>query len=132
MRPLSKLLTKSLETVRALLREQCLRNSMDFPDKLKENLCLFDKLFSEFELSYVSAMVPVKTALEYSHQQDIIVLFSETLQRALHLGLLSQDLVDTCDPALMFTIPRQSELFSHSFLNCFAICKSCNPICNDH
>ena len=106
MRPLAKSLTKSLETVRALLREQCLRNSMDFSDRLKENLVLFDRLFAEFELSYVSAMVPVKTALEYNHQQDIIVLFSETLQRALSLGLLSQDLIDTCDPALMFTIPR--------------------------
>ncbi|XP_057375013.1 lateral signaling target protein 2 homolog [Daphnia carinata] len=106
MRPLAKALAKSLETVREQLREQCLRNSMEFPDKLRESLCLFDRLFAEFELSYVSAMVPVKTALEYNHQQDIIVLFSETLQRALSLGLLSQDMVDACDPALMFTIPR--------------------------
>ena len=106
MRPLAKALAKSLETVREQLREQCLRNSLEFPDKLRESLSLFDRLFAEFELSYVSAMVPVKTALEYNHQQDIIVLFSETLQRALSLGLLSQDLVDTCDPALMFTIPR--------------------------
>lgn len=130
MRPLAKALAKSLETVRELLREQCLRNSMDFSDKLRENLGLFDRLFAEFELCYVSAMVPVKTALEYNHQviyrvsrgtlicsgdclnfgyqlqQDIIVLFSETLQRALSLGLLSQDMVDACDPALMFTIPR--------------------------
>ncbi|KAI9554213.1 hypothetical protein GHT06_019485 [Daphnia sinensis] len=106
MRPLAKALAKSLETVREQLREQCLRNSMEFPDKLRDSLCLFDRLFAEFELSYVSAMVPVKTALEYNHQQDIIVLFSETLQRALSLGLLSQDLVDACDPALMFTIPR--------------------------
>lgn len=28
------------------------------------------------------------------------------LSRALHLSLLSQDQVDSCDPALMFTIPR--------------------------
>ena len=106
MRPLAKALAKSLEAVREQLREQCLRNTMDFSDKLKESLGLFDRLFAEFELSYVSAMVPVKSALEYNHQQDIIVLFSETLQRALSLGLLAQDLVDTCDPALMFTIPR--------------------------
>ena len=107
MRPLAKALTRSLESVRELLREQCLRgNTTDLPDRLKENLALFDRLFAEFELSYVSAMVPVKTALEYNHQQDIIVLFSETLQRALALGLLGQDMVDACDPALMFTIPR--------------------------
>lgn len=43
---------------------------------------------------------------DFSLQQDIIVLFSETLQRALGLGLLTQDMVDSCDPALMFTIPR--------------------------
>ncbi len=81
--------------MRELLREQCLRGHhqqapQELPAKLKEALAVFDRLFAEFELSYVSAMVPVKTALEYNHQQDIVVLFSETLQRALRLRLLSQ------------------------------------------
>lgn len=41
----------------------------------------FDEVFAEFELSYVSAMVPVKTALEYDTLQDVIVMFCETLER---------------------------------------------------
>ncbi|ODM98278.1 Lateral signaling target protein 2, partial [Orchesella cincta] len=106
MRPLAKALTKSLENVRNLLREQCFRNPPEFTEKICESLKILDRLFAEFELSYVSAMVPVKSVREYEAQQAITVLFSETLQRALNLGLLSQDQVDSCDPALMFTIPR--------------------------
>ncbi|OXA38085.1 Lateral signaling target protein 2 [Folsomia candida] len=106
MRPLAKALTKSLENVRNLLREQCFRNPPEFTEKICESLKILDRLFAEFELSYVSAMVPVKSVIEYEAQQAITVLFSETLQRALKLGLLSQDQVDSCDPALMFTIPR--------------------------
>nr|XP_018906612.1 PREDICTED: lateral signaling target protein 2 homolog isoform X1 [Bemisia tabaci] len=115
MRPLAKALTKSLENVRTLLREHSLRsNSLHqlnmfnelYADRLIESLKMFDHLLAEFELCYVSAMVPVKTAHEYQLQQLVIVLFSETLQRALKLGLLSQDQIDQYDPALMLTIPR--------------------------
>ncbi|XP_022915844.1 lateral signaling target protein 2 homolog [Onthophagus taurus] len=117
MRPLAKALTKSLENVRNLLRETCLRcNQPNGPLKLNtnevvtelllESLKIFDRLFAEFELCYVSAMVPVKSTQEYELQQLIGVLFSETLQRALKMGLLTQEMVDDCDPALMFTIPR--------------------------
>lgn len=106
MRPLAKNLTKTLDNVRALLREQCLRNPRCYSEKLKESLRVFDSLFAEFELSYVSAMVPVKTVKEYDMQQDLVVLFSETLQHALNLELLTQESVDDYDPALMFTIPR--------------------------
>ena len=88
MRPLAKALTKSLENVRNLLREQCFRtnaniqtNSHLFNDKLLEALKIFDRLFADFELRYVSAMVPVKSPREYYLQQLVIVLFSETLQR---------------------------------------------------
>jgi hypothetical protein len=56
--------------------------------------------------SYVSAMVPVKTMKEYDVLQEVIVLYCETVQRALRLGLLTQDMLDDYDPALMFTIPR--------------------------
>ncbi|KAL3243488.1 hypothetical protein MRX96_020548 [Rhipicephalus microplus] len=74
--------------------------------KLKESLKTFDRLFAEFELSYVSAMVPVKSAKEYHLQQEVVVLFSETLQRAIEVRLVPQEMVETYDPALMFTIPR--------------------------
>uniref|UniRef100_A0A182MNZ1 Lateral signaling target protein 2 homolog n=1 Tax=Anopheles culicifacies TaxID=139723 RepID=A0A182MNZ1_9DIPT len=118
MRPLAKAVTKSLEIVRNRLREQCLRNNtpnsptlrLDFTDaateQLYESLKIFDRLFAEFELMYVSAMVQVKTKQEYEMQELICVLFSETLQRALKIGLLDQEQVDSYDPALMFSIPR--------------------------
>lgn len=113
MRPLAKALTKSLENVRNLLREACLRNNtpngpLRLPNNefISESLKIFDKIFAEFELRYVSAMVPVKTTQEYELQELIGVLFSETLQRALKMNLLTQEQVDDYDPALMFTIPR--------------------------
>ncbi|XP_037577135.1 lateral signaling target protein 2 homolog [Dermacentor silvarum] len=106
MRPLARALTRSLDNVRCLLREQCLRNPHEYPEKLKESLKTFDRLFAEFELSYVSAMVPVKSAKEYHLQQEVVVLFSETLQRAIEVKLVPQEMVETYDPALMFTIPR--------------------------
>ena len=56
--------------------------------------------------SYVSAMVPVKTMKEFDMLQEVTVLFCETVSRALRLGLLTQDMLDDYDPALMFTIPR--------------------------
>lgn len=54
----------------------------------------------------MGAMVPVKSTKEYEQQELVCVLFSETLQRALERGLLSQADVDNYEPALMFTIPR--------------------------
>lgn len=118
MRPLAKAVTKSLDNVRNLLRDQCLRNNtpnspilkLDFHDQttetLYESLKIFDRLFAEFELLYVSAMVQVKTKQEHEIQEMICVLFSETLQRALKLGILEQEQVDSYDPSLMFSIPR--------------------------
>lgn len=118
MRPLAKAVTKCLDNVRTLLREQCLRIktpnattlNLDVNDSFTETLCeclkIFDRLFAEFELLYVSAMVQVKSQEEHEMQELICVLFSETLQRALKIGHLSQDQVDYFDPALMFSIPR--------------------------
>ncbi|XP_059142544.1 lateral signaling target protein 2 homolog [Physella acuta] len=106
MRPLARALTKNLDSLRTILRDQCLCNIQIYTEEIKESLIIFDKLFAEFELSYVSAMVPVKTAHEYDMIQEITVLFSETVQRALKIGLLTRDMIDEYDPALMFTIPR--------------------------
>ena len=44
--------------------------------------------------------------LEYEIHQDVICLFSETLQRSLKNQLVTQDMVDQYDPSLMFAIPR--------------------------
>ncbi|KAE8628931.1 hypothetical protein XENTR_v10000293 [Xenopus tropicalis] len=106
MRPLAKDLTRSLEEVRNLIRDQALRDLNIYTEKMKESLRHFDVLFAEFELSYVSAMVPVKSPKEYYVQQEVIVLFCETVERALKLGYLTQDMIDDYEPALMFTIPR--------------------------
>lgn len=106
MRPLARALTKNLDSLRTLLREQCLRNQSIDSDRIRESLTIFDKLFAEFELSYVSTMVPVKTMKEYDLTQEITILFSETVQRALKKGLIEQETIDDYDPALMFTIPR--------------------------
>ncbi|XP_015520780.1 lateral signaling target protein 2 homolog [Neodiprion lecontei] len=115
MRPLAKALTKSLEIVRNLLRDHALKGHMNLKaqnplepslEKLIESLKIFDRLFADFELCYVGAMVPVKSTKEYEQQELVCVLFSETLQRALERGLLRQADVDNYEPALMFTIPR--------------------------
>ncbi|KAM9678345.1 lateral signaling target protein 2 homolog [Trichechus inunguis] len=106
MRPLAKELTHSLEDVRSALRDQALRDLNAYTEKMREVLRHFDVLFAEFELSYVSAMVPVKSPREYYMQQEVIVLFCETVERALDFGYLTQDMIDDYEPALMFTIPR--------------------------
>ncbi|XP_042841057.1 lateral signaling target protein 2 homolog isoform X1 [Panthera tigris] len=106
MRPLAKELTRSLEDVRGALRDQALRDLSTYTEKMREALRHFDVLFAEFELSYVSAMVPVKSPREYYVQQEVIVLFCETVERALDFGYLTQDMIDDYEPALMFTIPR--------------------------
>ncbi|KAM9842050.1 lateral signaling target protein 2 homolog isoform 1-T1 [Aulostomus maculatus] len=106
MRPLAKDLTRSLEEVRNITRDQALRDLNLYTDRMKDALRHFDSLFAEFELSYVSAMVPVKSPKEYYVQQEVIVLFCETVERALKLSYLTQDMIDDYEPALMFTIPR--------------------------
>ncbi|XP_063765665.1 lateral signaling target protein 2 homolog isoform X2 [Eleginops maclovinus] len=106
MRPLAKDLTRSLEEVRNITRDQALRDLNLYTDRIKDALRHFDSLFAEFELSYVSAMVPVKSPKEYYVQQEVVVLFCETVDRALKLGYLTQDMIDDYEPALMFTIPR--------------------------
>jgi len=106
MRPLAKAVTKSLEKVRSLLREQVLSINQDYTEKIRENLKIFDRLFADFEYNYVSCMVHVKSVKEYDLHQDLIVLFSDTLTRALKQEMVSQEVVDNYDPSLMFAIPR--------------------------
>ncbi|VDK70329.1 unnamed protein product [Litomosoides sigmodontis] len=106
IRPMARALTKHLDTLRDLLKDQSLRDPTHYSDKVKRSLKHFDQLFAEFELNYVSAMVPVKSVKEYDCQLDIAVLFSETLDRALRLGYLTQDQIDDCDPVVMIAVPR--------------------------
>ncbi|GCC21209.1 hypothetical protein chiPu_0019676 [Chiloscyllium punctatum] len=79
-----------------------------FPDEvLQEHLGVQLWFAAEVDLDgYVAAVVPIKSPEELYNQQQIIVLFCETIDRALKLGYLTQDMIDGLDPELMFTIPR--------------------------
>ncbi len=83
----------------------------------------FDQLFSSFEYEYVKAMLPIKSADEIEKQQEVIVLFSETLSRALKRGLISQDDIDDCQPRVMIAIPRLAIVTGLMQGNGSAICK---------
>ncbi|NWV37674.1 LST2 protein, partial [Grantiella picta] len=106
LRPQARNLLCSLELVRTVLREQSLSQPSSYPEPVRAVLIQFDRLFAEFELSYVSSLVAVKSPEEIYRQQEIIVLFCETVERALHLGYLTQEMIDGYEPLLMFTIPR--------------------------
>ncbi|MGH0130007.1 UNVERIFIED_CONTAM: hypothetical protein FKN15_040518 [Acipenser sinensis] len=106
LRPLAEELLHCLEGLRLLLREHSPSDSRSYPPLVKEALLQYDRVFSGFELSYISTVIPVKSAEEMQRQQEIVVLFCETVDRALKLGYLTQELIDGCDPLLMFTIPR--------------------------
>src|SRR5262249_34727126 len=83
----------------------------------------FDQLFSSFEYEYVKSMLPIKSAEEIEKQQEVIVLFSETLSKALKRGLISQEDVDDCQPKTMITIPRLAIVSGLLLGNGSAICK---------
>ncbi|XP_062443699.1 lateral signaling target protein 2 homolog [Rhea pennata] len=104
--PRARNLLCSLELVRAVLREQSLSQPGSYSEPVRAVLIQFDRLFAEFELSYVSSLVAVKSPEEIYRQQEIIVLFCETVERALRLGYLTQEMIDGYEPLLMFTIPR--------------------------
>ncbi|KAH0629923.1 hypothetical protein JD844_012414 [Phrynosoma platyrhinos] len=106
LRPLAKDLLCSLELVRMVLREQSLHQPGPYSEPIRRALIRFDMLFAEFELSYVSSLVSVKSPEEIYRQQEIVVLFCETVARALKLDYLTQDMIDGYEPQLMFTIPR--------------------------
>uniref|UniRef100_A0A3Q1F6N0 Zinc finger, FYVE domain containing 28 n=1 Tax=Acanthochromis polyacanthus TaxID=80966 RepID=A0A3Q1F6N0_9TELE len=110
MRPLAKDLTRSLEEVRNITRDQALRDLNLYTDRMKDALRHFDSLFAEFELSYVSAMVPVKSPKEYYVQQEVIVLFCETVERALKLVL------PVLPPTSLFSTENQRTCLSSSDL----------------
>ncbi|KAG9339316.1 hypothetical protein JZ751_023872 [Albula glossodonta] len=112
LRPLAERMLQCLEDVRLQLREQILADTHTYTQSLCEALLRYDSAFSQFELryltriTYVSTVIPVKSAEELQRQQEIVVLFCETVDRALKLGYLKQELIDGYEPLIMFTIPR--------------------------
>ncbi|KAG7464857.1 hypothetical protein MATL_G00170120 [Megalops atlanticus] len=106
LRPLAERMLQCLEEARLQLREQSLVDTHTYSPAVREALLHYDSAFSQFELSYVSTLIPVKSAEELQKQQEIVVLFCETVDRALKLGYLNQELIDGYEPLVMFTIPR--------------------------
>ncbi|KRZ08812.1 Lateral signaling target protein 2 -like protein, partial [Trichinella zimbabwensis] len=106
IRPLAKALSRHIDDMREILKSQSLKNPAVYPEKVKRSLHVFDHLFAEFELNYVSTMVPVKSAREYELQLELVVLFSETLLRAKARGYITDEQIETCDPTIMFSLPR--------------------------
>ncbi|MBN3302138.1 lateral signaling target protein 2 homolog [Amia ocellicauda] len=106
LRPLAEQLLQCLEHARLQLREQSLNAPHSYSPELRQALLQYDRVFSQFELSYISTVIPLKSAEELQRQQEIVVLFCETVERALKLGYLNQELIDGYEPLVMFTIPR--------------------------
>ncbi|KRY17903.1 Lateral signaling target protein 2 -like protein [Trichinella patagoniensis] len=106
IRPLAKALSRHIDDMREILKSQSLKNPAVYPEKVRRSLHVFDHLFAEFELNYVSTMVPVKSAREYELQLELVVLFSETLLRAKARGYITDEQIETCDPTIMFSLPR--------------------------
>uniref|UniRef100_A0AC35U6C9 FYVE-type domain-containing protein n=1 Tax=Rhabditophanes sp. KR3021 TaxID=114890 RepID=A0AC35U6C9_9BILA len=117
IRPLAKNLTKHLDQMREMLKDQSLRDPLYYSDKMKASLKMFDHLFAEFEFHYVSAMVPVKSEKEYDCQLDTAVLFSETLTKAIHKNYITEEQIDFCDPSVMFAIPRLAIVWGLLYYN---------------
>ncbi|KAK5983987.1 Lateral signaling target protein 2 [Trichostrongylus colubriformis] len=106
IRPLAKELTRHLDSLRDLLKDQSLRDPLIYTDAIKESLLKFDHLFAAFEFEYVSAMVPVKSVREHDAQLDVAVLFSEVVERAVAERLITKEQIDSFDPIVMICVPR--------------------------
>lgn len=74
MRPLAKDLTRSLEEVRNITRDQALRDLNNYTDRMKEALRQFDILFAEFELRYLKMCTTV--SIFASTYDDLIMMMT--------------------------------------------------------
>ncbi|XP_025018519.1 lateral signaling target protein 2 homolog [Tetranychus urticae] len=123
LRPIAKTLTVKLDQLRLELRHCCADiddNFMIYKDRIGLDLMFklqqFDRIFANFEYEYVKAMLPIKTVKEIEQQQDLMVLFSESVQSALKRGLISQDEFDECEPTVIINIPRLAII--HGLVRC--------------
>ncbi|XP_054153058.1 lateral signaling target protein 2 homolog [Oppia nitens] len=125
LRPMAKSLTTALDQLRLDLRHCC--DDLDERGNISYGMVVkleqFDQLFATFEYEYVKSMLPIKSADEIEKQQEVIVLFSETLRSALQRRLISQDDIDDCQPKAMIAIPRLAIVNGLLIGNGSAICK---------
>ncbi|XP_074602263.1 lateral signaling target protein 2 isoform X2 [Brevipalpus obovatus] len=119
LRPIAKNLTIKIDQLRLELKHFCTdleekleRIGLDLMLKLEQ----FDRIFADFEYEYVKTMMPIKSIEEIQQQQDLMVLFSETVQSALERKLLSQDEFDECEPTVIINIPRLAII--HGLVRC--------------
>ncbi|XP_075065269.1 lateral signaling target protein 2 homolog isoform X2 [Mixophyes fleayi] len=106
LRPLAQKLLRGLENLRRVLRDQSLEDPGIYPETVHVALLEYDNLCAEFELRYMSLVASVKTPEEIYEQQEVAVLFCETVSRALQRGYLTQEMIDDYEPELMISIPR--------------------------
>ncbi|XP_063303368.1 lateral signaling target protein 2 homolog isoform X1 [Pelobates fuscus] len=106
IRPLAQELLRSVVNLRSILREQSLEDPSIYPEQAQRALLRYDYLCAEFELRYMSLVSNVKTPEEIYEQQEVAVLFCETVSRALQKGYITQEMIDDYEPELMISIPR--------------------------
>ena len=111
IRPLARTFVSNLDTLRSLLRELALSSSKEYTEGIKDALITFDRIFTTFEYAYISSIIKLKTAKEFDHLQDLVVLFSESVRIAINRGLITTDQIEYTDPSLMFAIPRLAIIY---------------------
>uniref|UniRef100_A0A8C5PAA1 FYVE-type domain-containing protein n=1 Tax=Leptobrachium leishanense TaxID=445787 RepID=A0A8C5PAA1_9ANUR len=106
LRPVALELLHGVMELRNVLREQSLEDPGIYPEHVQRALVRYDHLCAEFEFRYTSLLLNVKTPEEVYEQQEVAVLFCETVYRALRKGYINQEMIDYYEPQLMITIPR--------------------------
>ncbi|XP_062512874.1 lateral signaling target protein 2 homolog isoform X2 [Corticium candelabrum] len=106
IRPLARQTILAIGAVREALTRQALVCLTDYSPETTNVLSWFDHVWVQYEYNYVSNMCPIFTVDQFEQLEECIVMFSEATQRAVKLGYLSQDMLETYDPILMFSIPR--------------------------
>ncbi|KAI1709126.1 FYVE zinc finger domain-containing protein [Ditylenchus destructor] len=107
IRPLALEFVRTLRGLLDVLHNQALVNPMKVNTSLiRDHLKRFDCIFVNFEFSMLTLLGKVRTIEEYNHQQELAVLFSETLIRAVNLNYITDEQVEQCDPSIMYMLPR--------------------------
>lgn len=118
LRPIAKILTNNLDQLRIMLRQSSneITNKAKFYQDLIHRMEQFDRMFSAFEFEYVKAMLPIKSVEDIEKQQELTVLFSESLGFALKRHLITQIDVDEFNPSVMIALPRLAIV--HGLVRC--------------
>uniref|UniRef100_A0A8C5M5Y2 FYVE zinc finger domain-containing protein n=1 Tax=Leptobrachium leishanense TaxID=445787 RepID=A0A8C5M5Y2_9ANUR len=83
LRPVALELLHGVMELRNVLREQSLEDPGIYPEHVQRALVRYDHLCAEFEFRYTSLLLNVKTPEEVYEQQEVAVLFCETVYSGL-------------------------------------------------